>query len=152
MITWKYALKSALLVACLVWLGSVALDIIHFQSYLRERRRLDGCENYVRQAAIELSRYRYDHNNQLPRTYEFLKSYYGSESNKALTPPEGEQYIYRFRLDAEDNDIVFWDAQVHSVHGGYGCKVRNGDFRNVAYASGRVKEISEQDFEKLHLE
>ena len=152
MVTWKQGLKLAFLVVCLVWLGSIVIDLVHLQSYRRERQRLDACNFYVRQVAIALSRYRYDHNNQLPQSIESLKASYGSGGDKIFTPPTGEQYIYHFRIHSADNDIVFWDAQVHHVHGGCGCKVRNGDFRPVAYACGREKEMPERDFARLHLD
>jgi hypothetical protein len=144
----RLVMGCLLLVISLPWLaGAIQIPLARSKAYLIQ------CHSNLKVVGLAMSMYKDDFNGQLPPSLDMLVKYVdkdlyfacpGSPSAKGAVP-----YFYSPEQNPEPNDMICWDPSLHTIrHGIFG--LLSTKQRNVLFADGKVRTLSEPDFQKLH--
>lgn len=143
---WLWGTAIALLVAC----GLLVLDALVATN---SRVRSEACEKNLKSLFVQLRLYSTLHNGRLPNSLNELQksNYYTCATNGVPYCPGTREhswdYVYLGQQSVRlgDSVPVCWDIEPHTIRHLFGLSVL---FRNVLFADGTVKRVSEPEFRK----
>ncbi len=128
-------------------------------SYIKYNATFAMCKANLKQVGLAVQIYRSAHAGKIPPTLKALLPILKSRSpfmcplsgNEATPTYHEVAYQYRFLSRPNQTDIICWDSHPHRRWQIYFVWL-NRPNRNVLLADGQVKNISEEEFQHLHLQ
>jgi prepilin-type processing-associated H-X9-DG protein len=125
------------------------VDAVWNSKYLA---RAASCNSSLTYLGYEITGYRKTHHGQVPPNLRALILMIGFEDRGVLMCPLSYDHVYTYHCvkNPGPNDPIAWDygphVPMHSL-----LRFLNRPNRNVLYADGRVVNMPEEAFQKLHL-
>ncbi len=139
---------AELLVVCVICL-TVLLTFGDAVSNAKYNARAASCKANFRQIKIAMQFYQAAHGGKMPAA---MKSLLPITHSKGVfhCPEDGSGYDYRFLTQPKGSDIICWDSRPHRpMHSVFVWL--NRPARNVLRADGQVKNLPEDEFQRLRL-
>ena len=114
-----------------------------------EKARAASCKANLRQIGSAVISYQAGHAGRMPPTLKALLPITGSKG-VFRCPYSGIGYDYRFLARPSGTDIICWDTRPHRPSHTVFVWLNHPN-RNVLLADGQVKNMSEAEFQRLHL-
>lgn len=149
--------KAALLVGFLVGMA-LLLAFSDLVSNAKYNARAASCKANFNQIRLAVQSYQAAHGRKLPATLKALlpitrsRGVFQCPDAGNSGPPScaAVGYDYRFLTQSKGSDIICWDSRPHRP-----CHTvfvwLNRSNRNILLADGQVKNLPEDEFQKLHL-
>ena len=138
------------------------IGIVTFSDFVENAKYtawVASCKANLKQFGLAIQTYRGNHQDAMPAHLQLLLptlksrgvSYALCRDTSTCRNMTGRQgYVYRFLEKPKKTDIICWDSHPHRRWQTYFTWL-NRPNRNVLMADGRVKNMPEAEFQKLHL-
>ena len=139
------------------------IGIVTFSDFVENAKYtawVASCKANLKQFGLAIQTYRGNHQDAMPAHLQLLLptlksrgvSYALCRDTSTCRNMTGRQgYVYRFLEKPKKTDIICWDVQPHRPQHGVFVFL-NRENRNVLLADGRVSNMEEGQFQRLHLQ